>query len=532
MSGTSKASVKILIDHSKQCDLSNVNEYRTFYRRLQSLYKVEIDKECELNLDRLHDISLVILSCATKEFDSHEIRSLCNYVENGGNLLIFGTEGTERDNNEQKQKCLNLLLSKFGMRLNYDSLIRMVYSESYFHPKEAKIEDCVVNSMMADSLSRSPLSRKKNRKPNQPSASWTDDEANAYSVVYPFGCTLGITSRNVTPLISSQEFCFPKLQTLGALYEKAQMGGVSAAGNDRCIGGSVIVYGAAKSFSDAYIGKEDNLCVLLTLVDYLTSAEKQQASHSWLLSERNKGKLSQLKQSDNFFSADNDDYKFNDGADTLNFASGDGLESKRLYNDKHIEMPNIAAIADTVQSCLEQPPELKDFDHLFDFTQFSFSNHLYKKVMGDLYHKLGVEISSSDENQNHLTLIKPQFEVPLPPLQPAVFLPTFLEPMPPKLELFDIDNELQSTEMRLVTFFNKINSAKDEAKDVEKDLEIYVQGCAEILGIVDKVNQNSDERKSEDEQERENENQTLTQTQKCMKILHIVASELIDAKTM
>eukprot|EP01084_Bolivina_argentea_P269989 458982_1 len=143
--------------------------------------------------------------------------------------------------------------------------------------------------------------------------------------------------------------------------------------------------------------------------------------------------------------------------------------------------------------------------------------------MDDLYKKLNVEISVNDINQNHLTLIKPQFEVPLPPLQPAVFLPTFLEAAPPNLELFDIDNELQSTQMRLITFFNKIY--KNNKESTNKDLEIYIQGCAEILGIVDKINNNDDSNQSE-------KDQSLNQTQKCMKMLHIVANKLIKAKTM
>ena len=49
-----------------------------------------------------------------------------------------------------------------------------------------------------------------------------------------------------------------------------------------------------------------------------------------------------------------------------------------------------------------------------------------------LYDKLGVK-------KHALTLIHPQFEVPLPPLQPAVFPPAIREPPPPALELFDLD---------------------------------------------------------------------------------------------
>jgi len=49
-----------------------------------------------------------------------------------------------------------------------------------------------------------------------------------------------------------------------------------------------------------------------------------------------------------------------------------------------------------------------------------------------LYDKLGVK-------KHALTLIHPQFEAPLPPLQPAVFPPAIREPPPPALELFDLD---------------------------------------------------------------------------------------------
>lgn len=54
-----------------------------------------------------------------------------------------------------------------------------------------------------------------------------------------------------------------------------------------------------------------------------------------------------------------------------------------------------------------------------------------------LYDKLGVK-------KQALTLIHPQFETPMPPLQPAVFPPAFREPPGPALELFDLDEEFAS----------------------------------------------------------------------------------------
>ena len=54
-----------------------------------------------------------------------------------------------------------------------------------------------------------------------------------------------------------------------------------------------------------------------------------------------------------------------------------------------------------------------------------------------------------------LTLITPQFETPLPPLQPAVFPPQFRELEPPKLDLFDLDEQFSSEKVRIAQQTNK-----------------------------------------------------------------------------
>ena len=43
-----------------------------------------------------------------------------------------------------------------------------------------------------------------------------------------------------------------------------------------------------------------------------------------------------------------------------------------------------------------------------------------------------------------LTLIQPEFEVPLPPLEPAVFPPALVELPAPALELFDLEDHFAS----------------------------------------------------------------------------------------
>ncbi|KAK6037686.1 hypothetical protein COOONC_24809 [Cooperia oncophora] len=93
-----------------------------------------------------------------------------------------------------------------------------------------------------------------------------------------------------------------------------------------------------------------------------------------------------------------------------------------------------------------------------------------------------------------LTLIVPQFEVPLPPLQPAVFPPNFRELPPPKLELFDLDEMFSSQEVRLAQLTNKCNRIlaapyscqlfefKKLGQDGDVDAMLYdIQGGADVM---------------------------------------------------
>lgn len=54
-----------------------------------------------------------------------------------------------------------------------------------------------------------------------------------------------------------------------------------------------------------------------------------------------------------------------------------------------------------------------------------------------------------------LSLITPQFETPLPSLQPAIFPPSFHELLPPALDLFDLDEHFSSEKVRIAQLTNK-----------------------------------------------------------------------------
>lgn len=73
-----------------------------------------------------------------------------------------------------------------------------------------------------------------------------------------------------------------------------------------------------------------------------------------------------------------------------------------------------------------------------------------------------------------LTLITPTFEIPLPPLQPAVVPPVFCELPPPQLELFDLDEMLSTPDIRLAQLANRCS---------DSDLSYFIQEAGEVLGI-------------------------------------------------
>lgn len=92
-----------------------------------------------------------------------------------------------------------------------------------------------------------------------------------------------------------------------------------------------------------------------------------------------------------------------------------------------------------------------------------------------LYDKLHVKHET-------LKLIPPVFETPMLGLSPATFPPILVDLEPPRLELYDLDDEFANQEIRLAQLTNKSSN---------KDLEYYIKESANILGLKDKVNTNN-----------------------------------------
>lgn len=151
--------------------------------------------------------------------------------------------------------------------------------------------------------------------------------------------------------------------------------------------------------------------------------------------------------------------------------------SKVALNDLDSEEPDVSdlkllpdtqSMADKLKGCLQEGEDVpRDWTTLFDDSLFKFDTSLIPEAVA-LYDKLNVK-------KAQLTLIPPQFETPLPPLQPAVFPPAIREPPPPALELFDLDENFASEHNRLAYLTNKCSG--------DADLEYYILEAGHILGL-------------------------------------------------
>lgn len=136
-------------------------------------------------------------------------------------------------------------------------------------------------------------------------------------------------------------------------------------------------------------------------------------------------------------------------------------------------------LADQPKICLVESFDCDipaDFKKLFDMTLHSINNDRLHEVIGT-YKKLDIDYEP-------LRIIKPQFELPLPPTQLAVFQPVFSDLSAPQLELFDLDEAFSSEKSQITQLTNKSFSNAEKSKLVDqKELEYFIRECGRILGI-------------------------------------------------
>jgi len=189
--------------------------------------------------------------------------------------------------------------------------------------------------------------------------------------------------------------------------------------------GKLAVVGSSKMFSDKWINREDNGDIADSLI---TS----------LLSNRLVSKI------------DNFDIEY----------------------PEYVILPDTIALADRLKSSLQAEADLSNSDMqqmFFDAPLFGLNNAAYPEVHAT-FEKLDVPA-------DQLSLIKPNFETPLPQLVPATIPPRFCEPDGPQFELFDLDEALSSERVRLAQITNRCNPEETQ------DLEYMLTSAGEALGI-------------------------------------------------
>lgn len=135
-------------------------------------------------------------------------------------------------------------------------------------------------------------------------------------------------------------------------------------------------------------------------------------------------------------------------------------------------VPNVEAMSERLKCAIQESSDMStNFINRFDSSLYRLNFDLLPEALS-LYPRLGLK-------KENLGLIPPIFETPMLGLTPAVFPPILVELEPPKVQLFDLDDEFANQETKLAQLTNKSGN---------KDLEYYISEAGNILGLKDKVN--------------------------------------------
>lgn len=189
--------------------------------------------------------------------------------------------------------------------------------------------------------------------------------------------------------------------------------------------GKLCVIGSHMIFGDQYIDKEENNKLQDVIIRWLTT----------------------------------DDFELN------------GIDAEDPEINDYNYIPDTISLSDKVRVALQEGEEIPH-----DFTQ-CFQGGLYNLDTDVLPATLRTYNETNVKHET-LSLITPQFETPLPPLEPSVFPPSFRELPGPSLDLFDLDEAFSSERCRMAQTTNKCK---------EEDLEYYVRECGNILGVSNKL---------------------------------------------
>lgn len=407
-----------------------------------------------------------------------QIDAIKDFLNKGGSLLaMLGAGGESRFGTN-----INFLLEQYGISVNNDGVMRSVYYK-YLHPQEAYITHGIINGDFKRICTTGTSQKNQGALTNRKTEAGGDEKQDI-AFVYPKGATLSVQSPAYT-VVSSGQISYPVSRPIIALC--GDNGDKRKKPSTATPKGRIAAIGSCDIVSDDWILKEHNYNLVDTVLKWLYRS-------------------SSVKISSN--------------------------ATKEAEIGEHTLLPDTASLAERLRPCMQESEELpRNFVKLFDNSLFEFSPKLVPETL-KLYEQLGV-------THEPLKLITPQFETPLPPLQPAVFPPTLREPPGPALDQFDLDEHFASERLRLAQLTNKCT---------DDDVDFYVKEAAEILGVVHqlptdkrdskhilehvfravvqykKLNQDDDQ--SEDDQEQSTDGKSRTPHKSPAKISEMFASDL------
>lgn len=367
----------IVFNRSKQETHHAKSGFNLLARKLRVCGKIKNNKR-EVNSNLLNGCQLFVIGNPQDPFSEEELIALQTYIDGGGSVAIFSSEGGE----SRSHSNLNKLLQGYGIRIESSSVVRSVYHK-YHHPKHALISNGIVQPEITfekDVL----LSNDASTQP-APTQQSQDNEPGALSFVYPNGTTLEVESPSFT-LLSSGSTSYPVDCPIAASWEGERVGGRPP--------GRLLVVGSANLFSDDWIEKEENNQLCNVFFRFL------------------------------------------------------------LHQQSSFDPSLGRADEEAIKPCIsEEEPLPQDCKSLLIENLYSMKMDHVTDVI-DLYKQLNVPYEP-------LSLIDPHFECPQPPLKMAVHKPRMIEPSPPSLELFDLDEALCDVRTRLGKLASKYHSVDE-----------------------------------------------------------------------
>lgn len=368
--------------------------------------------------------SILVLAAPRAPYTEAECAYMKSFIESGGSCLVLFAEGGE----SQLNTNVNFVLEEFGMSVNADCVVRTQYYK-YLHPKECMIGGGIVCTPIWRELLAQTHST---RVPFAFSA-----EQDQLHFVYPFGATLTVTAP-AHVLCTTGAVAYPFNRPLVGFYQHSS-------GSNK--NGRLLVVGSGHMFHDRYIAAEQTNSLLFEyLVRLLAVSPSASDGPKFTM----------------FDFSDADDMPMVDDTD------GGGL------------VPDTPTLAEQPKMALLESVDCDipaDFKKLFNMRLHSINNNLVPQMIA-LHRQLNVPYDS-------LKIIKPQFEIPLPALQLAVFQPVFSDTPIPGLELFDLDESFSSERAQVAQLSNRYLRISEEKRSMPngRELEYFVLECGRILGI-------------------------------------------------